>query len=96
MPNFSREGYDGTLFADYFVARDIGPGWFVFGRDATKYGRKADGKGAYVKLCGYVREGKARGRNGKVRIGWRTKREAQAWIDAHCERYPHLRETKRL
>jgi len=95
MPNFSREGYDGTLFADYFVARDAaGPGWFIHGRDKTKYGVHHDGpnkgKGCYVLLCGYVREGTARNYNGRVRIGWRTKREAQAWIDQHVKDYPHL------
>lgn len=88
MPNFSNEGYDGTKFYDFFVCRDsAGPGWFVFGRDKTKYGVHHDGpkkgKGCYVSLCGYICRGKARNYNGEVRIGWRRKRDAQAWIDQH-------------
>jgi len=93
MMNFSREGYDGTLFTDFFVARDTcaaGPGWFIYGRDKKKYGTFPDGRGRYVMLCDYVRQGKARNYNGRVRIGWRTKREASAALAAHLESYPFL------
>lgn len=95
MPNFSRKGYDGTLFKDFFVARDAcGPGWFIFGRDATKYGVHLSGpnvgKGCYVKLCGYVRERGARNYNGKVRHGWPRKRDAEAWLTQHLQAYPFL------
>jgi hypothetical protein len=90
--NFSREGYDGTLFTDFHVRRDTaaGPGWFIFGRDKKKYGTFPDGRGRYVSLCGYVRRGKARNYNGEVRIGWRTKKEAQAALEAHVKSYPFL------
>jgi hypothetical protein len=90
--NFSNEGYDGSKFGDFYVARDgaAGPGWFIFGRDAHKYGRDAAGKGNYVKLCGYVREGGARNYNGRVRQGWRLKRDALAALAAHLASYPHL------
>lgn len=89
--NFSREGYDGTLFTDFHVRRDhAGPGWFIFGRDKAKYGVNAKGEGNYVMLCGYRREGTARNYNGRVRIGWKTKREAQAALDAHLANYPWL------
>lgn len=95
MPNFSNEGYDGTKFHDFFVAKDAtGPGWFIFGRDKTKYGIHHSGpnagKGTYVKLCGYVCERGARNYNGKVRHGWPRKRDAQAWIDQHIKDHPHL------
>lgn len=83
--NFSNEGYDGSLFGAFYVRKGSseGPGWFIYGRNCHKYGRNPNGDGAYVSLCGYVREGKARNWNGKVRIGWRTKREAKAALDAH-------------
>src|SRR5205823_1050680 len=57
---FSSEGYDGTVFSDFYVRRSpwSGPGWFIFGRDKVKYGVNADGTGNYVMLCGFVREGK--------------------------------------
>lgn len=94
---FSREGYDGTLFCDYYVARSTnaeGPGWFIFGRDAVKYGVHLDGpnkgKGRYVMLCGYVREGRAKHYNGKVRKGWSRKRDAQAALALHVASYPFL------
>jgi hypothetical protein len=90
--NFSREGYDGTLFADFHVRQSSsdGPGWFIFGRDKNKYGVNVEGRGCYVLLCGFVRCGRARNYNGEVRIGWRTKREAQAALDAHLQSYPWL------
>lgn len=96
MPNFSNEGYDGTKFYDYFIAKDsTGPGWFIFGRDKTKYGvHRAGpnaGKGCYTKLCGYVIERGARNYNGKVRHGWPRKRDAQAWLAAHLASYPQLK-----
>jgi hypothetical protein len=90
--NFSAEGYDGTMVRDFDVRRDssVGPGWFIVGYDRRKYGVRPDGKGRYVKICGYVREGKARNYNGRVRIGWARKRDAQAALAAHLAAYPHL------
>jgi len=95
--NFSSEGYDGTQFRDFFVRKSTnadGPGWFIFGRDPNKYGVHADGpdkgKGRYVMLCGFVRHGKAKHYNGKVRIGWPRKRDAQAALETHLKAYPHL------
>lgn len=92
--NFSSEGYDGSLFGDFYVRREsaAGPGWLIYGRNRHKYGVNADGTGHYVKLCGYVREGKARNYNGKVRIGWRTKRAALEALAAHLASYPFLNE----
>lgn len=94
--NFSREGYGGSLFSDFYVARDpsSGPGWFIFGRNAAKYGVHTSGpnagKGCYVMLCGYRVEKGARNYNGKVRHGWRTKKQAQAVLATHLAAYPHL------
>jgi hypothetical protein len=62
------------------------------GRDKKKFGTFPDGRGRYVMLCGYVKEGKARNYNGKVRIGWRTRYEAQAALAAHLAFYPFLAE----
>ena len=91
--NFSREGYDGTMFRDFYVHKDAsaGPGWFIFGRDVHKYGVDDTGTGRYVMLCGYVRRGKTRNHNGEARIGWRTKREALQALEAHLIAYPVLR-----
>jgi hypothetical protein len=91
--NFSREGYDGTLFSDFFVAKSTngeGPGWFIYGRDKKKYGTFPDGRGRYVMLCGYRRRGRHVHYNGETRLGWRTKKEAQAILAAHLEAYPFL------
>jgi hypothetical protein len=93
--NFSREGYDGTIFRDFYVRRDsAGPGWFIFGRDTKKYGVHTSGpdkgKGCYVSLCGYrIRKGH-RSYNGAVRHGWRTKGEAQAALDAYLADHPQI------
>lgn len=90
--NFSREGYDGTLFNDFEVRRDSasGPGWFIFGRDPKKYGTFPDGRGRYVMLCGYrVRKGH-RNYNGAVRHGWRTAREAKAMLEAYVADHPGM------
>lgn len=90
--NFSNVGYDGTLFGDFHVRKDTcaGPGWFIYGRNCHKYGRNPDGKGSYVKLCGFVREGRARGFNFNVRIGWPRKRDAVAALAEHLAAYPFL------
>lgn len=90
--NFSREGYDGTIFSDFFVARGTheGPGWFIYGRDTKKYGTFPDGRGRYVMLCGYrIRRG-ARNYNGQVRHGWPTKREAEAMLRAYLADHPAI------
>lgn len=75
---FTNIGYDGTVFRDYYAARcpHSGPGWFIFGRDSQKYGTLPNGKGAYVRLCGYRHIRNHPHYNGKVRHGWRTRREA--------------------
>lgn len=90
--NFSNEGYDGSLFGDFFVRRSPcdGPGFFIYGRNCHKYGKHRDGKGTYVMLCGYVREAGARNYNGKVRHGWPRKRDAEAALAAHLASYPFL------
>ena len=90
--NFSNEGYDGSKFGAFFVEKDggAGPGWFIFGRNCHKYGRHANGDGAYRMLCGYRIEKGHRHYGGKVRHGWRTKREALAALAAHLANYPHL------
>jgi hypothetical protein len=77
--------YSGHEFRDFFPERDgaRGPGWYVFGRNAEKYGTRADGKGAYTMLCARP-EVKARKHphyNISVRRGWRTKAEAQQVAD---------------
>ena len=91
MMNFSNEGWDGSKFHDFHVRKDsTGPGWFIFGRNAEKYGRDENGKGRYVMLCGYVQERRHPHYNGKVRHGWRLKKEAQSALDAHLASYPFL------
>lgn len=77
--------YSGHTFGEFYVSRDHGhaPGWFVFGRNAEKYGTHPDGRGAYVMLCARpaVPPRKHPHYNAPVRRGWRTKREAQAVAD---------------
>jgi hypothetical protein len=74
--------YHGFTFADFYASRDdhMAPGWFVFGRDSTKYGKMPDGRGAYIMLCARpaVKPRHSRNYNGQVRRGWATKREADA------------------
>lgn len=83
--NFSNQGYDGHVFGAFEVRKDgsAGPGWFIFGRNSIKYGKLADGRGAYVKLCGYRAEGTSKNYNGRVRLGWKTRKEALAALAAH-------------
>lgn len=93
MMNFSNEGYDGLRFYDFYVAKSTnadGPGWFIYGRNKTKYGVDENGKGRYVLLCGYVRRGKARNYSGEVKIGWKTKQAAEQALAAHLASYPFL------
>ena len=70
--------YKGRVFDRLEARRDpsSGPGWFVFGRNEG-YGDML------VKLCARP-DRPLRGHahyNGKVRFGWRTKRDAQAIAD---------------
>lgn len=78
--------YSGHVFSEFYVQRNPGlaPGWFVFGRNAEKYGRLPDGRGAYVMLCARpdVRPRRHPHYNGQVRRGWHLKRQAQAVADA--------------
>jgi hypothetical protein len=78
--------YSGHSFSDFEARQDTsrGPGWFVFGRNAEKYGTRTDGKGAYVMLCARPSVAPRRHQhyNGMVRRGWHTKREAQVVADA--------------
>lgn len=78
--------YSGHAFSAFYVRRDPGhgPGWYVFGRNAEKYGRKDDGSGAYVMRCAWPDRKPRRHPhyNGLVQAGWRLKREAQAVADA--------------
>lgn len=78
--------YSGHTFTDYFVAPNRGnaPGWFVYGRNAEKYGKLPDGRGAYVALVARpdVKPHRHPHYNCQVRRGWHTKREAQAIADA--------------
>lgn len=76
-------GYSGHKFTeDLHVRRDSGhaPGWFIFGRNSEKYGKKPDGKGAYVSLVARpaVKARRHPHYNVQVRRGWRTRREALA------------------
>jgi hypothetical protein len=79
------ENYSGHTFSDFFVQRDTsrGPGWFVFGRNGEKYGRKPNGEGAYIMLCARpnVRARRHVHYNGLVKRGWNTKREARTVIE---------------
>lgn len=84
-------GYEGSVFDAFYPARDSarGPGWYVFGRNKSKYGTHEDGRGCYVRLCGRpdrpMRRFKAY--NGPVNPGWRTKREALAAAEAMNAHY---------
>ena len=77
--------YSGHIFSDFYAQRSPsdGPGWFIYGRNAEKYGRKPDGEGAYVMLCARpdVKAQRSRGYNGQVRRGFRNRAEAQAVAD---------------
>lgn len=77
--------YDGHAFDDFFVSRDTSsaPGWFVFGRNSEKYGRRDDGKGAYIMLCARpdVPPRRHQHYNGPVQRGWPRKADAQAIAD---------------
>jgi hypothetical protein len=73
--------YSGHTFSDFHARRDhTGPGWYVFGRNSTKYGTKPDGTGAYVMLCAYPDKPARRFRNYNraTHAGWPTKRQAAA------------------
>lgn len=78
----STTNHEGYAFSDFHARKDphYGPGWYVFGRNAEKYGRNADGKGSYVMLCARPDTPlrRSKGFNRPVPPGWRTKREAQA------------------
>lgn len=82
---YNLTGYDGSNFRDGFEPRQdhSGPGWFVFARNAEKYGTLPDGRGAYVALVAWPDKPRRAcpNYNGRVRRGWRTKREAQAVAD---------------
>ena len=86
MIQIETKGYDGNVFIeDPYVDRDpsSGPGWFIFARNSVKYGKKADGKGAYVKRVAWP-DGKRRYHvhyNSPVQHGWRLKRDAVAALD---------------
>lgn len=73
--------YSGHSFSDFYVSKDAGhaPGWFVYGRNSEKYGKRQDGSGAYVMLCARpaVKPRRHPHYNCRVRRGWSTKREAQ-------------------
>lgn len=90
--NFSNEGYDGNKFYDFHVRKDSssGPGWFIYGRNSNKYGTLPDGKGAYVMLCGYQRRGRHRSYNTEVRIGWRTKKDAENALADYLDSHPNI------
>jgi len=79
------KSYSGEAFSDFYARRDpsSGPGWYVFGRDCTKYGTLPDGRGAYVGLCARpaVKPRRHPHYTGLVQRGWRTHREAQAIAD---------------
>jgi hypothetical protein len=81
---FDNTNYSGHDFRNFFVSRDhSGPGWYIFGRNSEKYGTLPNGRGAYVKLCARpdVKPRRHPHYNGKVRRGWRLKRDAQAVAD---------------
>ncbi len=67
----------GRHYDRFFARRDsVAPGWFVFGRN-PEYGD------ALVMPCAWPDAPPVtyKKRNGKVRLGWRTKGEAQFWAD---------------
>lgn len=72
---FNATDHCGRTFKDFFPTRaePHGPGWFVYGRNPDYYG-------GLVYLCGRpdVKPRQCAHYNGKVRRGWRTKREAAA------------------
>lgn len=78
-------GYGGYVFdEDIFVMEhEVARGWYVWGRNGEKYGRREDGKGAYISRIAWVDapDRKYPGRNGLTSRGWRTKREALAIAD---------------
>lgn len=80
---FQPVNYSGHAFTEGLHARrdpGTGPGFYVFGRNAEKYGRKPDGSGAYVAMVARpaVKPRRHPHYNCAVRRGWRTKREAEA------------------
>lgn len=85
---FNNVNYEGFVFTDFEVRNNCwdGPGWYVVGFNAEKYGTDDAGKGRYVKTCAGpdVERRKPRNWNVQVRRGWRTKREAQevaSWLN---------------
>ena len=81
---FEPVGYDGCIFNDFFAARShVGPGWYVLGRNSTKYGTNTAGKGTYIKLVARpdVPPRKRKAYNTRVRAGWHYKGSAQAVAD---------------
>lgn len=79
-PHISFSDVDGLgrRFSNFFVSKDPvkGPGWFILGRN-EEYG------GRLVRNCGFPHR-KPRKHvhyNGKVQMGWRTKKEALAALE---------------
>ena len=69
---FNHEGFE--FIESLFVKKDLlGVGWFIYGRNSVKYGKKENGDGNYVKVIAYPAE--KRTRNGRL-IGFKTKRAA--------------------
>lgn len=78
------QDYKGRKYSDYYVGREsIGKGWYVFGRNSTDYGVKADGKGALVSLVAYpdLPARKLPKISRLVQVGFRTKGDAQLVAD---------------
>lgn len=77
--------YSGHAFTDLEPRKDstIAPGWFIFGRNAEKYGTLPNGNGAYVALvarpCGHGR--KSPNYNGEIAPGYPTRAMALAAIE---------------
>lgn len=74
---FTDVDYQGRKFDRFYASRsDLGPGWFVYGRNPG-YGDRL------ISLCAWPDRPPRRHLhwNGKVRHGWRLRRDAQAIAD---------------
>lgn len=79
--------YKGRVYREFFVSKDPGlaPGWFVYGRCRNEYGPNG-----IIFLVGRpaVKPRKHPHYNVKIRRGWHSKREAQAYADQLNRQYP--------
>jgi hypothetical protein len=97
---FHNVNYDGYRFTDFFVrkAPEIGPGFYIYGRNKKKYGTKANGDGFYTMLCvrPHVKARKHPHYNCAIRRGFSRKWIAQEIADSLNKAVAERNETGKI